>query len=114
MATYAKFFVCYVTNKSAYDLLSMRSLAGWSGSSVRIGDFSIKDDGASRNSLDPRLQDLLNRAMECFIQFSDHIYEDVFTWTRKAADYYYAPYGPGETRSWWSDKEYQPWRLRGY
>ena len=114
MATYAQFFACYVHNKSAYDLLLVKELSGWTSGSVRIGDFSYTNDGAKRNSLDPRLTTLLDKATECYIQFSDHVYDDVFTWTRKASEYYYAPYGPGETRSWWSDKQYQPWRLRGY
>ncbi len=114
MGAYAKYYVCYVVNKSAYDILALQYREGWTGSNVTIGDFSYKDNIASRKSVDPMMQNLLDIATGCLTIFSNHITDDVFTWTKKANDYYHSPYYVGETRSWWSDKEAEPWRLRGY
>jgi hypothetical protein len=106
-----KYFVCYVVNKTAYDMLRrINHIDGQIGKSVQIGDFKISDSSAGAKNIDPRIEDFLAVAQSCLAQFTNSFYENVASWAIKASpsEYYgYPPYAPPyERRSWWSDKEH--------
>jgi hypothetical protein len=103
-----RYFTCFVAYQTAADLLKREKLmSGGSGMDIQIGDMSIKDVVAAKGIIDPNIQAYITKAEECLQGFSSSFYDDVANWAVKASPfegYFYSPYGPWESRSWWSDK----------